>query len=219
MTRLDSRDLVMSMTLAEIFILLVLVLWWGSALEAQGDGSPTVAIAVLNGQLADLRAEHDKLRADRDRANRELEEALGRLEAVRAMLGARDTSLRAFGEGLGSQLAVAKETGKRGRPKCVDANTLIQVNADGTLTATLVTGDAKTLAELRTLGANTGDRDSVLDRSDLERLLGAVSEYYRHHNDCRFDYRLQYRSTADYHDARQWLERVFYPERVVRLAN
>lgn len=220
--RLDSRDLVMSMTLAEIFLLLVLVLWWGSTLEAQGDGvvPPTVEIEVLKGQLAGLRADLHDLRTDRDRVNRALAETRERLETVRAMLGARDTSPGALQEGLGVKIAMAEETGKRGRPRCADANTLIRVDADRTLTATLLTVDAATLAELGTLGANTAEGPgAVLDRSGIERLLGAVSEYYKRHRDCRFDYRLQYRSAADYHDARQSLEKVFYPERVVRLAN
>src|SRR5687767_10443381 len=77
----ESNDLIIGMSLAELFLFIMLVTWWSTALPATAGGiSPTIEIAQLNSRVHDLEGENVTLRT-------QLKDLQTHTEALRIALG------------------------------------------------------------------------------------------------------------------------------------
>jgi ABC-type nitrate/sulfonate/bicarbonate transport system substrate-binding protein len=109
---------------------------------------------------------------------------------------------------------------RRGHPKCNrDDNLAIQVVADRGLISVTVLSD-QFLRELSSEIPSSLKPRVLTALAAIDQFLHAVKQ----HEDaaappCRYDYRLYYRTSDDYHFAREKFERpYFYPERMIPLA-
>ena len=212
-TRHERTDLVIAMTLAEIFLLITFVIWYGYSTILK---NPKDA-AYLEEQLQRIQKENDKLSSelsDTKKVNAELER---RLEIWRKQTGfvnpPSEQELREF----------VKDAG-RGSPKCEDDNILIH--------ATVVDGkiSIKRLIESPSLSRWFSKRgyslpmlsSTITDRKEIDTFLNEMYHFYSDSNregpKCRFDYSLTYASKEDYYDAREYFERYFYPAKINRVA-
>jgi hypothetical protein len=105
---------------------------------------------------------------------------------------------------------------RRGKPKCQVANTIVEVSQlDGQLELHLQAGVEKLLNNLQPPPENRFIQGQVLTNpNQIESFLLSIGHYYGSHDDCRFDYRLIYKTDKDYRIARGRFERYFYPESI-----
>jgi hypothetical protein len=207
----QRNDLIIGMTLAEIFLLLLIVGWYGSRLESEAaGGTPGTPAEVLQKKLNEA---NEALRLE-DEEHKRLENDIHNLEETLKWLGEhldpshhyppiRDVpsataAIDAYTAGL-----------KRGKPICEAVNVLIQVVADDdkqtlTILQPLVVGN-ETFAAGQTL---TG-------KQDVDGLLQAVQKYYAERResgrDCAFDFKLDWRTDHDYRVAKKMFDPYFYP--------
>jgi hypothetical protein len=188
------------MTIAEVFLLLMFVMWLGSVIADEGLGGeldPTFLKEELdrqNKKLQDMSAERDRLK--------------NTAEALRIMLGAPTLSERDLKDALLRKMSEAADAARRGKPACSSANVLVDVSADaGRMSVTVVTTDRSVLDWLKERHVN-GDR--LAEQAGQSALFEATRSWYVEH-DCRFDYRLQYRTAEDYQRGRQTFEQFYYP--------
>lgn len=193
-----SGELVISMTIAEIFLLLLFTAWYATA-EPPPNGPPTIAL---------LKAEIAKLKEENKALNAKIAELEKRLEFARQLIGARDTTPQAMGEAFGDKISAAK----RGSPKCVAENTIAEIQAvRGTVAVKLKIRDKDAADYFSGAGVAVRDGHILESENEINKLLGAVTKYYSSHSECRFDYRLIYSTPEDFHDAKLRFEWYFYP--------
>lgn len=197
------------MTLAEVFLLLLIVGWYGSRLESEAAGYSTPRpAAVVEKELIEAKSALARSEAENRRLQLQVREFEALLEHLASLVKARGP--------LDTQQAITDAVKKfgadarRGKPGCRVSNILLSaVVADGQMSATLhqtVQGYAA---------------ESVLSGRRLERLLADVSAFYRERrsdgSECVFDYNLRWRTDADYRMGRQHFERYFYLARERRV--
>lgn len=205
----ERTDLVISMTLAEIFLLLLFVIWFG---YSQILGSPDDRARLLE-RAKRLEQENESLQAELRETNSQIDALKKRLEAWRIITGFdQPPSSTGWDE--------FKEEVCREMPKCADENVLVAAEIlNGCLTMSVV----ENCPELRswvttqgysypTIGSAICSRDSILDF--LERVREFYSESKSAGGECRFDYALTYRTKEDYFDGRELFERYFYPAKI-----
>ena len=207
-----ASDFVIGMTMAEVFLLLLFLIWWAVAAEraaiAGTDG--TISAALLAQQVAELTTRNERL-------NERVERLQTDLEALRVMYGADSASPDDINKAVQTRVRDAR----RGAPRCVDSNTLIEADVvDGITTVRLaVTADPMTLASLGD-GTVTFRAGQEMQDNDIDRFLARVAVFYAAHHQCRFDYALTYRTDSDYRIARTTLEQYFYPtSRIVQVTS
>lgn len=217
--RPGRTDFVIGMTLAEVFLLLLFIVWWGTAIESEPGGvDPTVTIANLKAEVERLRGEVSGLRSEVANLQRTLREKENTIKALQIMLGCLGGTVDDCKRGLDGIVADAR----RGSPKCEGDNVLVAVSVHGGVTrVTLVGGSDETLSSLRRAEAQAIDRGTTLSEvRDIEALLASVKTYYERRSEerseCRFDYRFSYTTAEDYHEGRQLFERYFYPAGIVQ---
>jgi hypothetical protein len=214
-------DLVIGMTLAEIFLLILFVIWWGTDLpsSAVGQEPVTVQLRVIQAERDRLAAALTEIKSNVSSLQANLADREARLEALRAMLGASSTDTVEFRRAFDAELSDVAAAARRGSPKCIPSNALVQVAVNnGDVRLTLLCRDEDVLADLRARGAGTIEAGLIIaEAPQITALLTAVERYYAAHPECRFDYRLLYASAADYKLGRTTFERFFYPERIVEL--
>ena len=98
---------------------------------------------------------------------------------------------------------------KRGKPVCESANVLVRVGADeDTLTLTFLQPIVFENTTFRT-------GQTLSDRQEIERFLGALDKYYserrKSRRDCAFDFTLEWRTDRDFRVAKKMFEPYFYP--------
>jgi hypothetical protein len=196
------------MTLAEVFLLLLIVGWYGSRLESEeAGGEPPTPAEVLQSQL--IKKERELQDERRERAN--LEKRLRDLEEVLKWLGQQlafpgqirdipsaDAALRGYTTEL-----------KRGKPTCESANVLVGITADDDVLTVIV-------RERFHIGVAAFEAGQTLsDEQDIRKFLEAVGRYYSErraaHRDCAFDYTLAWRTDRDFRVAKKRFEPYFYP--------
>ena len=190
-----KSDLVISMTLAETFLLLVFMLWY--SIRPQLSGDPRTAADVL-------RKENQQLNNKMASLQRELEDTRSRLELWQ----------KRFDQvvpGSDEELKKALMGGGRGKPKCQDDNLLVEI--------TLVNGNTsmKVLADNSLLRANLSRQGidfrvgNVLSRGfDVDSVLRELGNYRSGDKECRFDYHFNYGSHDDYYIGRERFEKYLY---------
>lgn len=194
------QDLIIGMSLAEIFLLLLLIVWWSSRLETDAAGGATVENINLKAENQRLTKRVTELETALNVAQARIKEVEDILEFVRNMVQASSATKEKLEDAYKKRLQDAK----RGFPKCREANTLIEVRAADGEFAVVMLDDLDRFKK----------GQSILGESALVLLLQRAREAS---GQCRFDYRLTYGSKADYHDARELFEKYFYPERMVKL--
>jgi hypothetical protein len=202
-----GRSSIVAMTIAEVFLLLMFVVWLGATITGK-PGKGTVQAAILEKQLEHREVELLRLREQ----DKELRDTI---EALRIMVGADSTKLDELIRAYKQRIADVQEAAKRGKPKCVDDNVLVAVEAaHGGAKTVVATRDSTVLDWIakRGVDASTGDEISETMSSHL---FEATQAWYAT-RDCRFDYRLSYVTPEDYHRARETFEVLYYPAGIRR---
>lgn len=192
------RDLVIAMSVAEVFLLLLFVVWIASRAQAG-----VIDVPGLQRQVAALSKQVDALR-------KENAEAMAWKEAYRRFLEGMGYAIPATP----SEQPVPINTGSGGNggkdwPACdVGGNRLLQAGVIG--------GELRIrfLRGVRSLGVNSG---ASLSGESAESVLRQI-EALQISSHCRYHYRLEFASDSDYRVGKQRLERVFYPDGEIQLA-
>jgi hypothetical protein len=203
-----KNDLVIGMTLAEVFLLLLIVGWYGSRLEAEAEGvKPGTPAEVLQKQLHERDEALRRATEERDQFAKKITD----LEAILKWLGERLGSPQPIHDIPSATAAVnVYTTGlKRGKPVCESANVLVRVSADE---------DKLTLTFLQPIVFSNSEFSvgrTLSDRLDIEHFLETLDKYYSERRktgrDCAFDFTLEWRTDRDFRIAKKMFEPHFYP--------
>lgn len=211
-----KTDLVISMTLAETFLLLLFVVWFAT----KSEGSPDFWRALAEERLTELNKAKAHLNLERERANK-AEKSLAwwrnnfNADPPRSL----PELVRALKEtGTGKQVEAAL---RRGLPACDQVtNVLVEaVAAQGDVQLRVVADSPPLRTWAQSAVLPLPERGTVLRGwSDVTTYVAKINRFYHASpQPCRFDYRLMYRTKEDYYDARQTLERAFYPAGITQL--
>lgn len=201
-SRVERTDLVISMTLAEIFLLLLFVVWYGYSDILKDD-----PIAHLKEQLARLEKENATLNKRVKEAEREIVELEERLNIWRTLTGFDEPPSR---EKLRSAIC-------RSRPMCEQENNVLIMASliQGQISIEMLNESAKLSAWQESKGRLRLEKGvTIVDGGRIDEFLADIGKYYvfakKEGADCRFDYRLRYETKEDYHDGRHRFENTFY---------
>lgn len=205
----QRNDLIIGMTLAEVFLLLLIVGWYGSRLESEAaGGTPGTPAEVLQKKLNEA---NEALKRE-EQEHQQLESKVQELERTLDWLGEHlQSSSRPIRDIPSATAAVASYTAglKRGKPICETVNVLIQVVADE---------DKQTVMILQPLAV--GDAaftagQTLTGKQDVDGFLQTVQKYYAERReagqDCAFDFKLDWRTDHDYRVAKKMFDPYFYP--------
>jgi hypothetical protein len=191
-------DLVISMTLAETFLLLVFMLWY--SIRPRVVQPPPKRVEVVM-------AENEQLKQEMASLKEKLAEIDRRLEWWR---------MRFNQDVPGSEEEVKQilfEAG-RGKPRCQDDNVLVEIRLIKGAASLQVLADApKMRAKLAThnIDFHVG---TILSSPELIDAVLAEARGFRKSpgpdGDCRFDYRFRYATNDDYYEGRERFEKYFY---------
>lgn len=196
----DTSELVVGMTLAEIFLFVLFVVWWSNtATTVEGGAPPTPTIDELQSEIQILKGQVAQL-------SKENQDFKTTIEALRAMLKPSDNSFVAWAEALKRRDEEVATIARRGAPKCAEANMLVHIRAINGTVELILTEDAAALAKVGSW--NPGQR--LTDEAMIATLLRDINVYSRAEA-CRFDYRLTYATEVDFHDAKLRFEAYLYP--------
>ena len=201
--RKARRELVLSMTLAELFLLLMMLVW-----VASRPGAISLCETELN-------------RCSDERKTLKL-----RVEALTSQLADREWRLKFWRDrypGITEPPpgTVPEPTGSGGKDKkpCTSDNVLVQASViNGQTRVQFLSSSMDSIQGLVAAGSpGLLERGtSLASQEDIQRLLAAV-EAHSQRNDCRFHYRLDYSTNDDYFVGRTGFEPPFYPGRMRRL--
>ena len=207
-----GSDLVLSMTLAEVFLLLLIVGWYGLRLESEAASSNEPSPqAVLANELKRVKMDLQRAEDARRAAEQQLEEhqrILKWLQSVLALPASPRDPLNAQ-QSLDIRDKRIRDEARRGKPVCAPSNQLIQVVADDdAVSVTMLDnfdGDGRQFAQGVTL----------TEDAEIDSFLRAIDAFYANRRQkqgtCAFDYALDWRTDRDYRTARQRFEGYFYP--------
>lgn len=199
------NDLIIGMTLAEIFLLLLFVVWYG-----------TKPRPLIVPDTAVLKDENQKLSSELARNAIEMAELRQQLEQWHRLTGFKNPP---------SPEALDDWRGGAGRSygRCEENNVLVKVSVvEGSMSLRWLQTSpklSKWLTESRLPNPSIGVR--ITDRHAINSLLGEIRDYYRHEKaagtPCRFDYDMTYATKEDYFDGRELFEPYFYPHALTRV--
>lgn len=194
----SRNDLIIGMTLAEIFLLLLIVSWYGSKLESSAI-SPGDAAAELRRELALTKTElhRTQIELESEKAlNRQMDSVLNWLARYVQYRG--DVTNQAGWEKAIKSFETAI---KRGKPVCGEPNLLIEVLVeDATQAVTLKAPFGRWKAT------------TVLTGATIDEFLGQVDAFSRGQvTPCAYDYSLTWKTDTDFRIGKQRYESYFYP--------
>ena len=211
-------DLVIAMTLAETFLLLLFVVWY-SVTVAGRDNSPDIWKALAEARQKEIDRLHDRL----NEQIRKVAELEARVRWWRANFNSDPPrSLPELIDILRSpQGKVVMTAVGRGYPPCEKENVLTQASV---VRGIVRMGPLAESKRLRSWSAASGiaipPPGAILsDWNSTQSFLSSVHHFYASLGDqgrCRFDYRLTYETKEDYYDGRETFERAFYAARISR---
>jgi hypothetical protein len=191
-------DLVISMTIAETFLLLVFMLWYVT--RAQLTAKPPT-------QIEQLATENQRLKKDLADMHAKLADVERRLEWWRTRF---DQPVPSSEEELKKILFEAG----RGKPKCQDDNVLLDVRVINGATTFKVLADAPGLRTVLLPHHVDFQPGSILSTPDqIDGILQQVRAYRKgpgKDGDCRFDYHFTFSTVEDYYNGRERFEKYFY---------
>lgn len=200
---LARTDLAINMTLAETFLLLMFVVWYGHTAILRQD-----PVARMKERLDRLEKENERLTKELKRANNQITDLTSRLELWRQLTGFESPPTP---EGFTEW----RKEACRSHPKCEQNNVLVHASViRGQVSMVWLTESPK-FTKWFTDAERTAVGVTITERRTIQRFLDAVRDYYANERvngaDCRFDYRLTYGSKEDYFDGREFFENYFYP--------
>lgn len=205
-------DLVVSMTIAEMFLLLVFMVWYVSTSENNSPGQ----IGVLQAENARLKQENDSL----ERAFRRLKAEKDEFEKA---LKFWQTRFGIYPPATEVELQNAMREMGRGKPKCQDQNLVVKARVVDDVISAEILSPLLVPQQISAVGANAYTVGTVIRTDDeIERLFRTVHVIEASGGPsgggCRFDYRLEYGTYKDYYVGRERFEAAFYaaakPKRV-----
>jgi hypothetical protein len=213
-TKSERTDLVISMTLAEIFLLILFVIWYGySNVLGMPDEN-----ALLKEQLNRFQNENERISKELKQAQNEIADLQRRLDIWRNLTGFDDPpSSTKFQEWV-------KEA-CRSNPKCEENNVLVHATViRGQISMKLLTQSPRLSEWFSNNGyplpiVNVNITDLNIIKTFLDRVHDFNSSTNQEGTECRFDYRLTYGSKEDYYDGRELFERYFYPAGLSRVVD
>lgn len=212
--RPERTDLVISMTLAEIFLLVMFVIWSGYSTIL---GNPDER-ALIKEQLNRLQNENEKLSKELKQAKNTIDDLQKRLDIWRNLTGFDDPpSSTKFQEWV-------KEA-CRSNPKCEENNVLVHATVvRGQISMELLAQSPRLSEWFKNKGyalpkVNVNITDLNIIKTFLDRVRDFNLSTKVEGTECRFDYRLTYGSKEDYYDGRELFERYFYPAGLSRAVN
>jgi hypothetical protein len=206
-------DLVIGMTLAELFLLILFVVWYSHGPGAGKDWKHIAAeqqheIEMLSSQLASDQARIAKLETIENFWRRNFG-----VSPPTTVQQVTDTLKSTQGESIRIELL-------RGYPRCdQDDNTLVEAalqNGQTELRIRQPIGSVSLKEWADSAGVRLPSAGAVLS-GDLaaNNFLSTLQRYYSHtkavSKPCRFDYRLRWTTDTDYRMGRETLERYLYP--------
>jgi len=211
--RIRRTDIVVGMTLAEVFLLLLIVGWYGSKLESTSPepGAPAVVPREKYDEAERLRLQAEKALAEKTRQYEQLDRILDWIAKTAGL----PTPIRDL-DTAKTAIENIRADARRGRPACESDNVLLDVLADsGKVSATMRRGfstDMHVYSQGQRLDS-AGQIDSILREVDQFYQGRAVNGQ----SNCVFDFALVWRTDSDYRAAREKFEHHFYPERIRQL--
>lgn len=209
----DRRELIIAITLAETFLLLVFLVWYVSPAGELPDWKTTAE--QRQKEIERLRLEIARLKRQIEKLNQWWQTNWGvDCPASKAEL----LSVLRTREGK----AILAEAG-RGYPPCEESNVLIEAEVRHGAVRAVYGAAAETLQNwLRSQrGGRRLDEPPLEDWESVTRIATLAREFYawraRLGAPCRFDYNLKYLTKEDYHDGRVLLEANFYPAAIRRV--
>jgi hypothetical protein len=214
-----KTELVIGMTLAETFLLILFVVWYAQAKKGAVEQPDWQTIAQQRKQEADL------LRAELARLKQGMQDLKKALEYWRTNWGSTPpTSTEELRAALGSSAgkALLQEL-RRGLPRCEENNVLVAITLRrGAVEMRPTAPSAKLQAWAASSGFRLPPSAALTDWHSIRSFLDTVARFYsdpsRRDNPCRFDYSLAYATKEDYYDAREMFEKYFYPAAIAQVA-
>lgn len=203
----SKGELVISMTLAETFLLLVFMLWY--SIRPRVPVEPPAPAALLT-------AENEKLKLRVAALEKELADIQRRLEWWRARF---DQPVPGSEEELRK---IMFEAG-RGKPKCQDDNVLVDIRLiNGTTTVRVLTDSPALRTSLAAQQIKFHAGAIITNESDIDAILRGAATFSKtgvRDGDCRFDYRFTYATFEDYYTGRERFEKYFYSAGRMRVSD
>jgi hypothetical protein len=193
----SSGELIISMTLAETFLLLVFMIWYSN--QPTKDPPAPTTIEALQAENQRLTKENQRIQVALDDLNRRL--AFWRQRFDQPVPGSEE-ELKKF----------LYEAG-RGKPKCQDENVIVNVSVINGITTLKVVADSPILRT--SLGAQEVDfrpGSVITDATMIEKVLLATRDFRKQpdNTECRFDYTFRYQTHDDYYEGNERFEKYFY---------
>lgn len=208
----ERTDLVINMTLAEIFLLLLFVVWYGHTSII----GPPDELARLKEQVARLEKENQTLTNDLRDARNQISDLKERLDWWRREFPTIvDLELK-------TPLGVASKEAGRGFRRCQDDNVLIHASMIRGRLSIIWVADSPSLSDWfsRSGRPRLIFNRHITDKNEILSILAGIRDYYQtvkeNAPECRFDYRLTYETKEDYYDGRELFERYLYPAGINR---
>jgi hypothetical protein len=194
----SKGELVISMTLAETFLLLVFMIWY--SIRPMMPTAPPTSVEILQKENQDLKQRISAQEAELADIRKRLEWWRNRFD--QPVPGSEDELKKLLFEA------------GRGKPKCQDDNVLLAISLTNGAGSLKVLADNPTLRSslltqhidfrVGTTLSNTAEVDAVL------REVQAFRKGPERNGDCRFDYHFTYATFEDYYVGRERFEKYFY---------
>jgi hypothetical protein len=197
----ERTDLVINMTLAEIFLLLLFVAWYGTT------DHTVKPFAELQEKLARFEKENDTLRTQLDFAKKEISDLKWRLDWWQHTFPAVVE---------GSPGGSARKMAGRSFGKCQDDNVLVEAQVlNGKISIFMVT-ECQELTSFLVKSHRPRPKlgNKMTEAKLIKGFLEGVRDYYSNvaqtGTGCRFDYALTFQTPEDYYIGREYFEKYFY---------
>jgi hypothetical protein len=218
MPNLRNRgDFVISMTLAETFLLLVFMLWYSIRPRIPASVPTTIEV---------IRAENEELKNQIVALKKQIGDLDDKVKDYDRRLEWWKTRFNLPVPGSEKELKPILIEAGRGKPKCQDNNILLEISLiDGVTTLKVLAGSSVLSTALLARHIAFSPGATVVSPAEVDAVL-AESRNYRKapgpEGDCRFDYRFVFSSDHDYYEGRERFEKYFYSterRRVVQTQN
>lgn len=206
----ERTNLVINMTLAELF-LLMLFLSWHSQPPKSGD-----KVSVLEAELEFIKKENKMIKNELQENEKKILDLNKRLEWWRKEF----PTILEF-EGTTPPGVASKEAG-RGFRRCQEDNVIIHAYViRGRVSIQWIAINPALSDWLYESGlTRPGLNTIVTDKNEILSILSGIRDFYQkvkiNESECRFDYRLTYDTKEDYYDGRELFERYLYPAGISR---
>jgi hypothetical protein len=208
-TRPERTSLIISMTLAETFLLLLFVVWYGyTSILGNLDSN-----ARIKEQLERFIKENKQLKNEINQTQEQIAALKRRLDLWHRITGFDNPPSI-------SELTEWRKEACRSHPKCSNDNVLIHAYVcKGKQWIVLETESPELKQWIGDAGYNLPPIGVPITNPErIQAFLSMIQDYYtakkKEDDECRFDYYLTYESKEDYYDGRELFEHYFYPARL-----